>query len=181
MDKANKCLTEALQHLLEGKKQNDAVNGRLIKAENDHKAIKLELDRYKAMAARMEGDCRALRAEYAQHKLDTTNTTNKLQKENTDLRKSKEESIGYRLTRVHELNDQEFAALRTDVKKGLETIQTEEDNRSRCVVCLNKKPNICFIDGCDHLVICDQCEKGLAVKACPRCTTPYNRFKRMRI
>lgn len=135
---------------------SEAVKAELEKEQMDHKAVKDELD---------------------QLQLEFQN----LEEQIEDLQKYKENSIKYRLTRIHELNDEEFHKLKNDINEGLETVQCEEDDRSKCAICKDNKKEIYFVDGCNHVVICGNCEQGMESKVCPRCDQPYTNAVRLDI
>ena len=112
-----------------------------------------------------------------------------LKQRNSKLQKYKTDSMLYRLERIKELNDSELYKLQDDLKKGLQTVENERDNRLRseigdCVICmesLKDTPPVCFIDGCDHVAICSDCISENDLSECPLCRVPFTITKILNI
>ena len=51
-----------------------------------------------------------------------------------------------------------------------------DETEWKCVICYNQDKNV-STDGCNHIVMCDQCENGMSIKACPRCSKRYTKTK----
>lgn len=202
MDNVNQCMTQLQQHIATVLKASEDVKGKLVKEESARKLAKLELNQCKQEIAKLEKDNTAQRTEFDKYKAETTASINQMQQKNFELlndnkaaeghierlRKDKDVLLQYkrgtmdhRLARIHELNEEEMKQLKDNINEGLEKIQMEESVRLNCVICMDRKPNICFMDGCEHFLICSVCESGLAQKMCPRCNTPYTRSKRLQM
>jgi len=46
------------------------------------------------------------------------------------------------------------------------------DTKMCCIVCLRRKKNVVIL-GCNHLVLCEECEQKASPKHCPQCKKPY--------
>ena len=86
---------------------------------------------------------------------------------------------------VDTMSMDELNELEKQLNKGLERLQdarmriVSEDRQ--CVVCQDRSKAVCFVDGCDHLVLCAQCEHALVPKACPLCNQGYSQVKVLNI
>eukprot|EP01083_Nonionella_stella_P271479 919894_1 len=54
------------------------------------------------------------------------------------------------------------------------------ERRFSCIVCLERPKNI-LIDGCNHVILCQQCESKLHPKICPMCKATYRSIKKIHI
>merc|ERR1712083_541414 len=52
------------------------------------------------------------------------------------------------------------------------------DDKLRCVVCL-ENPKSILIQGCNHLVLCEQCEESMVRKVCPKCHKAYKKVTKI--
>lgn len=105
----------------------------------------------------------------------------RLQEDINKIRKQKEKSMDHRLERIHDLDVDELSKLTRNLHSGLEVVQKERDTRSKCVSCMEKIKNVYFTDGCNHVVVCGDCEKGMENKVCPRCEQAYANSVRLDI
>lgn len=178
----------ALYHIQQAQRESTALKQTLKKGAVDTNALKAELDRTRNERTRWEGGYKTLKAEFDEYKAQSAHSLKSLQsqydqlnRENEDLWRSKDESIKYRLERAHDLEMHELDRLKTDLAEGLDTVQKEQDTRAKCSICYDKPKDIYFIDGCDHLVICSDCERGMVTKLCPQCAAPYTTCKQLRL
>ena len=86
---------------------------------------------------------------------------------------------------VDTMSLQQLDELEKQLNKGLERVQ---DARTRivvedrqCIVCQDRNKCVCFIDGCNHVVLCLQCEMDLEPKACPLCSTAYTLTRKLNL
>ena len=75
----------------------------------------------------------------------------------------------YVLLRVNELESED--ELEEEEKEEKPPKPLEESFRIvKCVICLDKEPNILFTD-CGHICTCSECEKNKSSLKCPYCRT----------
>ena len=172
----------ALQLFAEATNESEAVITKqredLKKEKRDHEALKVEFDQYKQSMSSLF-DENNMRYKQVTNAADAK--IERLQRDNENLRKFKEKSTGHRLERIHELKVDELNQLAHDLNAGLEDVQKERDTRRKCVICLENLKNTYFIDGCDHIVLCSDCEGKMANKRCPVCRAPFSETKRLHI
>lgn len=181
-------LKVALKQILKAQKESASVKQMIQNESQELKQAKRAASCWQRIAGNREKSLQSLRAEYEQYKTDTVNSITSLREQNEILKEQnedlygyKDESMTYRLERVHELNQDDLHQLKVDLNEGLDIIQKERDTRSKCVICYNNPKNIYFIDGCDHLVICARCESEMSSKVCPQCQTPYSLSKQLQL
>ena len=54
------------------------------------------------------------------------------------------------------------------------------ERKFNCIVCLVNSKNI-LINGCNHIVLCEDCERRLKSKTCPLCQKKYRSVKKIQI
>ena len=71
--------------------------------------------------------------------------------------------------------------LEMKLQESVRSVQHERERKLedeyKCRVCLDHRKNVYFVDGCDHVEICGECESTTEIKQCPRCATPYSKCK----
>eukprot|EP00483_Globobulimina_turgida_P013543 UN13568 len=75
------------------------------------------------------------------------------------------------------MNLNKLHKLETNLNVGINRIQKARKHLSECCCCYENRPNIVFMDGCDHCTVCETCEKQMNVKHCPRCSISYTNVK----
>merc|ERR1719497_161783 len=80
-----------------------------------------------------------------------------LSKENDRVKQNDLESL-----RIDAMSLDELNKLKTKLQSKIKTIEDAEkdltDNTIKCIACQDNKKNIVFMDGCEHMVLCDECE-----------------------
>eukprot|EP01084_Bolivina_argentea_P022252 41356_1 len=83
----------------------------------------------------------------------------------------------------HTLDMRELNSFESELQCGLKEIKEAKDqlieNKFNCVICQERHKNICFMDGCSHIVLCDQCEKKMDAKQCPICCMKYTLHRKV--
>merc|ERR1712130_916456 len=99
-----------------------------------------------------------------------------LKKKDDELKKTKN-GLDYKLERINTMNSADLKNLQTILHDKIKMVENAKeslmDNALNCVVCKDKKKNIVFMDGCDHVAVCDDCENKMQRKCCPLCNAPY--------
>ena len=98
--------------------------------------------------------------------------------------KQKLESVKEYIQNIDVLNveqldtlSQRFEYKLAKIKKAKQRIY---DNQLSCVICMDKRRNI-VIQGCNHFVICDECERKLVLNKCPQCQRAYSNIIKLRL
>merc|ERR1712228_82748 len=85
--------------------------------------------------------------------------------------------------RINAMSLNELSSLKNLLKDKIKMIENAEqslmDNTLNCIACMDNKKNISFSDGCDHVALCDECEKIMERKCCPICNAPYSKVKKL--
>merc|ERR1712130_565619 len=88
-----------------------------------------------------------------------------------------------RRKRVNALDFNQLIELKQNMQDKIKLIEEAErrfvDNICKCIVCLVKKKNISF-DGCEHICICEECERKMEIKQCPICRTSFGSIKKVK-
>eukprot|EP01083_Nonionella_stella_P140270 429757_1 len=78
----------------------------------------------------------------------------------------------------------ELMKLESTLQNAMSRIRKERtrllERRFSCIVCLERPKNI-LIDGCNHVILCQQCESKLHPKICPMCKAAYSSIKKIHI
>ena len=86
---------------------------------------------------------------------------------------------------VNAMSLEELSRLKTALFGKIKLIEETEkqlmDDTYKCVACTDSKKNISFIDGCDHVALCEGCESKMERKCCPICTIPYTNIKKLNL
>ena len=86
---------------------------------------------------------------------------------------------------ISRLSLDELNALKAMKQNEIKLIEEAEkeliDNTLKCIACMDRKKNIFFIDGCDHIAFCQECEAKANDKACPICKAPYTNIQKINI
>merc|ERR1712048_470997 len=87
---------------------------------------------------------------------------------------------------VDEITTARIDAMNLDELKKLKQIVEDAEkelmeNTLNCIACKENKKNVSFADGCDHFVLCNQCESNMETKQCPICSTAYTKTKRLNV
>lgn len=83
---------------------------------------------------------------------------------------------------INTLNLAELSGLENKLLNGIMNIQQAREHlldNNKCIACKDNKKNISFIDGCNHIALCGQCEVELQSKLCPICQAPYTNVRKM--
>ena len=79
----------------------------------------------------------------------------------------------------------DLSALKQAKQEDLKLIEDAEheliQNTLKCVACMDMPKNVSFVDGCNHMALCADCEAKTENKACPLCQTPYTKTKRINL
>lgn len=80
---------------------------------------------------------------------------------------------------LHQLN-----GLENKLQSGIGRVQAARskllEQRFLCIVCLDA-PKDTMIDGCNHLILCQECENKLQPKMCPICQTQYESVSKVHV
>lgn len=140
MSDATRCLVQ-FQSLFEtAKNESKALKDRVIKQEREINAaenelderkeyiIKLEnlLDRYKSKTTNSINRMQWEIQQYEEDKLNAKSAIGQMQGDIDELLQYKENSIKYRVARIHELSDEELKRLKKDINSELESVQNEK-------------------------------------------------------
>ena len=72
---------------------------------------------------------------------------------------------------LSELND-----LEKDMKSGLSAVRETKtkliENKYLCIICCENDRDM-KLSGCNHIFLCQKCERKMMIKRCPICTQPY--------
>ena len=178
-------LSAAIRHIQSAQSSSNKIELELVEERNKHRETKSLLHDYKENFKLLD----SLYTTVYKKRNDLQERNYELLKENEELMKYKNGSMTDRLERIEMLDLDELNQLKNDLHGGLEIVAEERDSRMRsenseCCICmenLKKLKAICFIDGCDHVVICSQCEKQMTPQLCPLCKAPYSKTKELRI
>eukprot|EP01083_Nonionella_stella_P300240 1023877_1 len=113
------------------------------------------------------------KATLAEYKQKNTELQNKL-----DLFQGKPQKL--HTLNLDRLNDLEIT-LQSSLQKLHKARYRLLDIERLCSVCKDKRKNIAFLDGCEHVTVCGSCEKKLVVKRCPICQVSYSKTKTLHI
>ena len=102
-----------------------------------------------------------------------TKHNEELQKENNSLSVDKIDRTNEEgLNELTSRTQNRIIELQHNLKKIQEAKDRLVESQLYCMICLKNKKNI-FIQGCNHFVICDECESKLESKVCPQCQLPF--------
>eukprot|EP01084_Bolivina_argentea_P288534 495235_1 len=84
------------------------------------------------------------------------------------------------------LNLEQLNKLERELLHGMQCISNSRlylmDVKNKCIVCKENNKNMVFNDGCDHMVLCMECEKNkMNKKKCPICRTPYKNARKINL
>ena len=112
------------------------------------------------------------------------NVNIKLKKERDGLLRKVDE-LTYKPARINAMSWEELNETKFLLQGKIKLIEEAEtllmNNTLKCVACMDNKKNISFSDGCDHFVLCDECESKMEKKECPICSTQYTRIKKLNV
>ena len=84
------------------------------------------------------------------------------------LRKQRDEYKEKLDVKVETLSLERLNALEVDLRNRLDKVQECRQRiigaSMKCITCHENKKNICFVDGCGHVCICDECEEDMEIK-----------------
>ena len=97
----------------------------------------------------------------------------------------KVDELACKPARINAMSLEELKEIKVTLQSKIKLIEEAENllmnNTLKCVACMDNKKNISFIDGCDHFVLCNECECKMETKLCPICSTQYTKIKRLNI
>ena len=153
------------------------------------KILKTEHTSMQNYCADVERDRDEYRKKYNKEKTKHIEEIRKLRNDMRELR-SKEKELTQKLNLyngqsevINTLSIQQLDELEQTLMSSMKRLR---EARSRmlelerlCVACKDQKKNVLFVDGCDHIALCVECEKKLEPKKCPiqECQTPYSLTK----
>ena len=108
----------------------------------------------------------------------------KLEQQLRDL-KRKMDALECNPERISAMNTEQLNQAKARWHKNIELIEEEErllmENSLNCIACRDVKKNISFMDGCDHFVLCNECESKMETKKCPVCNMKYTKIKKLNV
>eukprot|EP01084_Bolivina_argentea_P177457 306867_1 len=151
---------------------NNQLNEVQKKYEIDNERMSMKINEYETEIIQLNGNI----DEYKDNIDKYEDINHKL---NRELEFLNGNSRKYDTLEIKELNELELK-----LHKAMNKIQKTRvrliEHKFNCIVCLDKPKNI-LIEGCNHVVLCDHCEKKLNAKVCPMCQAPYRCVKKIHI
>merc|ERR1712129_1882 len=87
--------------------------------------------------------------------------------------------------RIDAMSMDELNEIKAKLSSKIRAIEEAErdlmDNTLNCIACQDNKKNVSFTNGCDHFVLCDECESAMEIKTCPLCSQPYTSAKKLNV
>ena len=85
---------------------------------------------------------------------------------------------------IDTLNVEQLNELKKKFEAKLEDIHMAKlrlfEDHMYCMICMEHRKNV-VIQGCNHFVLCDQCEQKLEQKRCPQCQITYTNVLKLSI
>ena len=85
--------------------------------------------------------------------------------------------------KYHTLDLQELNETESKLQRAMNKIKDRKNalikKKFYCIICYDRPKCMQFIDGCDHIVICQECAEEINDRKCPLCREPYLDTKKM--
>merc|ERR1712228_870992 len=103
-------------------------------------------------------------------------------KQQRDALQKKVDELEYKPERIKAMSLEELSKTKDRLLSKIKLVENAErllmDNTLKCVICKENNKNISFMDGCDHVAVCNECESKMTNKCCPICRVRYTRTKK---
>lgn len=140
--------------------ENGKIERELVECQDERDALKLENERRTKKMETLNGRVEALQSELALFEGD--------QKQMDALN-------------LKQLNELEVKLLNA-LRKTQQSREALMESNYKCIACTVRKKNISFVDGCNHVALCEECEAYPSrPKTCPICQMEYSQIKKLNL
>jgi len=166
-----KQLQDAIESGQKIQKQYESSQERLNYSISAEKEMKLEL-------MEIWQRLRELQQKYA-----VTLKENVRLKKREDALQRKVQDLEYKPSRIKAMDFEDLSSAKSKLQSTLKLIENAEksliERTLKCIICRHRQKNVYFVDGCDHVIVCDECESKMMTKQCPTCRKQYRQIKKI--
>ena len=164
------------------KEENERLKRQISQSQNQHKEMmrkqKIQKDEIQELRAKLSTErakwnqrMSALQTKHSKEKSKWSKQMEALQRRRDVLRSNLDIYEG-KSEQINAMSIKELNAFESKLQGTMQSVQTAKEKLFECIVCQDSPRNVIFV-GCGHCVLCEQCERQMNDKKCPRCEAPY--------
>ena len=151
--------------------QSKQANQKCHSLEIANKTLRKEMDIFRYTISNQQEDIERMR----RYQQDLECANDALIKETNEMHDKLDELKDY-TQNINVLNVEQLDKLKQRFESKLAKIDRAKEkifeDKLLCMICMDNRKNV-VIQGCNHYVMCDKCERHLNTKKCPQCQQPY--------